>query len=108
MNRVVSARVETVEPSRWGSWRLVSAFPRVNLCKGTIWQVGQVEVQGFAGAPDQLNQPGRNDASGLDYLDAALHHWSSQGTPSRSPSILTPGQRLRKYIASAHEVICVQ
>lgn len=33
------------------------------------------------------------------------HNWSSQGRPSPSPSIFTPGQLERKYCASAHEVI---
>jgi hypothetical protein len=40
--------------------------------------------------------------------DYRVHHGSSQGVPSWSPSILTPGQCLRKYSASAHEVIWMQ
>jgi hypothetical protein len=36
------------------------------------------------------------------------HHWPSQGMPSWSPSIFTPGQCARKYSASAHEVIWEQ
>ena len=36
------------------------------------------------------------------------HHCCSHGTPSRSPSILTPGQFFRNQVASAHEVICEQ
>ena len=37
-----------------------------------------------------------------------LHHWRSQGIPLRSPSILTPGQLARKYLASAQDVIWEQ
>lgn len=33
------------------------------------------------------------------------HHCFSQGMPSKSPSISTPGQFLRKKVASAQEVI---
>ena len=33
------------------------------------------------------------------------HHCASQGTPLRSPSILTPGHLARKYFASAQDVI---
>ena len=36
------------------------------------------------------------------------HHCFSQGTPSPSPSIFTPGQFSRKYVASSQEVICEQ
>ena len=36
------------------------------------------------------------------------HHCFSQGTPSLLPSIFTPGQFFKKYVASAHEVICEQ
>jgi hypothetical protein len=36
------------------------------------------------------------------------HHCDSHGTPSRSPSISTPGQFLRKKVASAQECICEQ
>jgi hypothetical protein len=35
------------------------------------------------------------------------HHCVSQGTPSPSPSICTPGQCFRKYFASSQERICV-
>ncbi len=41
-------------------------------------------------------------------LEAHLHHCISHGTPSLSPSILVPGQFLKKNVASAHEVICEQ
>ena len=37
-----------------------------------------------------------------------VHHWDSHGTPSPSPSIWVFGQFLRKYVASAQEVICEQ
>jgi len=37
-----------------------------------------------------------------------LHHCFSHGMPSLLPSILVPGQFLRKNIASAQEVICEQ
>jgi hypothetical protein len=37
-----------------------------------------------------------------------LHHCFSHGTPSLFPSIFTPGQFLRKNVASAQEVICEQ
>lgn len=39
---------------------------------------------------------------------SALHHCRSQGIPLPSPSILTPGQCLRKKVASSHEDICEQ
>ncbi len=38
----------------------------------------------------------------------SVHHCSSQGIPSRSPSILTPGQFAKKYLASRQERICEQ
>ncbi len=37
-----------------------------------------------------------------------VHHCCSQGMPSPSPSILTPGQDARKYLASAQDVIWEQ
>lgn len=37
-----------------------------------------------------------------------LHHCLSQGIPSLSPSIFTPGQFRRKNVASAQDVIWVQ
>jgi len=37
-----------------------------------------------------------------------LHHCFSHGMPSLLPSILVPGQFLRKNVASAQEVICEQ
>lgn len=37
-----------------------------------------------------------------------LHHCFSQGIPFLSPSIFTPGQLARKYLASAQELICEQ
>lgn len=36
------------------------------------------------------------------------HHWLSQGTPSRSPSICVPGQLRMKNFASSHERIWLQ
>ena len=36
------------------------------------------------------------------------HHCFSQGMPSPFPSICTPGQFLRKNVASSQEVICEQ
>ena len=36
------------------------------------------------------------------------HHCFSQGTPSWFPSISTPGQFLKKYVASWQDVICEQ
>ena len=43
------------------------------------------------------------------YLEKGLvHNCCSQGTPSPSPSILTPGQLAKKYLASRHERICEQ
>lgn len=39
---------------------------------------------------------------------AYLHHCFSHGIPSLLPSILVPGQFLRKNVASAQEVICEQ
>jgi len=41
-------------------------------------------------------------------LDHYLHHCCSHGTPSLFPSILLPGQFLRKQVASAHELIWEQ
>ena len=41
-------------------------------------------------------------------LPDQLHHCRSQGTPSLFPSILVFGQLRRKYLASAHDVICEQ
>ena len=42
------------------------------------------------------------------YKRQLVHHWDSHGTPSPSPSIWVFGQFLRKYVASAQEVICEQ
>src|SRR5688500_12232758 len=36
------------------------------------------------------------------------HHCFSQGTPSLSPSISTPGQLSRKKVASGQDAICEQ
>ena len=46
----------------------------------------------------------RGIVMGLGYL----HHCFSHGIPSLLPSILVPGQFLRKNVASAQEVICEQ
>lgn len=45
------------------------------------------------------------DFSVQRYLDYLLHHCFSQGMPFPSPSILTPGQWPRKYLACEHEAI---
>ena len=43
-----------------------------------------------------------------DLWGGYLHHCFSHGMPSLLPSILVPGQLLRKKFASAQEVICEQ
>ena len=66
-----------------------------------------------AGAPAHiLRTLGNGLAESLAEADAAadaiagyLHHCFSHGMPSLLPSILVPGQFLRKYVASAQEVI---
>lgn len=46
--------------------------------------------------------------TGGHLAETLAHHCRSQGTPLRLPSTCTPGQLLRKNVASAHEVISEQ
>jgi hypothetical protein len=71
---------------------------------GAGWCSGPTTRWNCAGCASSDALKRRRPADGTDQR----HQWSSQGRPSWSPSIFTPGQLARKNLASLHDVIWLQ
>ena len=116
VHRPARARSEHAGLRRGGRGR------RIDL--GRAWRgrtqarrTGATQVAGGS-ATDARHQAGAGPAGPAEPRAGAVtrqrcrpqgrHHWRSQGTPSRLPSICTPGQFFRNQVASPQEVICVQ